>query len=85
MSGDQLEGEVPQAFGVTGIDRVSCVPTSKVRWAPRDLLRLIAILKVKTAYVLEKRGGGEQYACRGSLRQGLALLDWSLQTTGMLL
>src|SRR5271154_294397 len=48
-SGDQLEGEFPQAFCVTGIDGVGCVPPSKVRWAPRDLLRLIAILKVKTA------------------------------------
>src|SRR6202008_3877130 len=27
----------------------------------------------------------EHYGRRGSLRQGLVLLDWSLQTTGMLL
>ena len=60
-SGDQLEGEFPQAFCVTGIDGVGCVPPSKVRWAPRDLLRLVAIFKVKTADGLKKRRGGEQY------------------------
>ena len=46
MSGDQLEGEVPQAFGVMGIDRIACLPTSKVGWAPRNLLCLIAIFKL---------------------------------------
>ena len=60
-SGDQLEGEVPQALGITGIDGVRCVPPSKVLWAPRDLLRLIALLKVKTGDALKKRRGGKQY------------------------
>jgi hypothetical protein len=60
-SGDQLEREFPQAFCVTGIDGVGCVPPGKVRWAPRDLLRLITVLKVKTADALKKRRGSEQY------------------------
>src|SRR3984885_2067593 len=60
-SGDQLKGELPQAFCVTGVDSVGCVPPSKVRWTPRDLRRLVAVLKVKTADALKKRRGGEQY------------------------
>jgi hypothetical protein len=61
ISGDQLEGEVPQTLRIAGINRVGCIAPRKVRWAPRDLLGLVAIFKVKTTDALKKRRGGEQY------------------------
>src|ERR1700674_5335992 len=52
-SGDQLERNIPQTLGITGIDRVWSVPAREIRRALRDLSRLVAVFEVATAYALE--------------------------------
>src|SRR5258706_7334438 len=84
-SGDQLEGQVPQPFGIVAIDSVGCVSPRKVRRALRDLFCLIAILKVKATDAFQEWRCGEHYRRRRSLLQSLTFVDGRLDAPDMFL
>jgi hypothetical protein len=59
-SGEQLGRNIPQTLRITGIDGVWSEPAREIRWALRNLLRLVAVFEVGTADALEERRGREQ-------------------------
>src|SRR6185312_15857490 len=85
VSGNQLQGDIPQPVSVPGVERVGRNAAAVVGWTTGNPRRLLAVFEVAPAHALQERRCSQQNRCRRTLLHCLAPLHRRLHGARVLL